>query len=252
MSNPYHILRDLCQVRDESIASRKTKTLSKRGEFIFETLESAGLKPYLSRLEGNFTNINVTLQGKSEDSIAYTSHYDISNINSDNCNDNSASCSILISYAILLSKQKIDKTVHIIFPDGEEVGGIGGRGLANEINQGLFGNVKWVLNLELCGLGDVIFIDDKENELWHDLKNDEIDSVGTPFNDAVTLRMNGITSTCIGLIPSKELQEAKQTGYCDHWGLCHSRNDKFERASEKNMLAFLGFLEGKYKQWSVK
>jgi hypothetical protein len=56
--------------------------------------------------------------------------------------------------------------VTVVLLDGEEVGGLGSEQLAEQINAGEFGEIEWVLNLELTGVGiDVIILGRTQNNL---------------------------------------------------------------------------------------
>ena len=70
-------------------------------------------------------------------------HHDIVNPGIDNANDNSAS----VINAIMV--KKLMPNIHVVILDGEEVGGLGSQRVSEQINDGYYGDIEWVLNFEL-------------------------------------------------------------------------------------------------------
>lgn len=236
MGNSYEILRELCKVRDDYRAYGKESPISNRGQFIIDFLNANDIEVNINTFDGYLTNIE-TQFGSSDAGIMFIAHYDIVNLHSDNMNDNSASVAILLNLAKHLKENTPSKRVHIIFTDCEESGGRGARALGNEILAGKFGYIEWVCNLELCGVGSELFIENYTNSLVDKMHSIEpnLGVADVPFNDSVVLRRMEITTICIGLAPLEELQEANKWGYCKHWSYCHKSDDSFERASESDM-----------------
>lgn len=242
MVNSYEILREFCKVRDTARAFGKTEPISNRGQFIIDFLRQNEINPNINTFGDNLTNIETSF-GDGDLGVMFIAHYDIVNLNSDNMNDNSASVAILLDLARKLKDMKLYQKVHIVFTDCEESGGRGARQLGTEILDGKFGDIDWVCNLELCGVGSELFIENYENHLT-DLMNAVEENIGVtrvPFNDSVVLRRMGITTICIGLAPLDQLNETHKWGYCEHWSFCHRDADKFERASENDMNRVLDF-----------
>ena len=249
MKTSYDYLKALCLVRDSSSAARKPLPLSNRGRFITDCLERTGVKPNLHQFHDNalnsdLTNISVSIGGY-EKSRVFVAHYDTLLFNgcSDNANDNSSSVSILLEFVDSLSASNLERTIHVVFTDAEEYSSLGAKHLGQQIKTGLYGEVDWVCNLELCGLGTQLFVDDVDNSLQSRiLLWENVISLPTPQNDSVFLRRLGITSSCIGLIPEDEVKSVKQYGYCAHWEHCHRRSDSIARISSRDMKRVSDFI----------
>lgn len=143
--------------------------------------------------ENNY--FNIILRGTSDKMVV--AHHDVSNHSIDNANDNSAS----VINAIAL--KKLRPNIHVVLLDGEEFGGIGSEHLSKQINDGKFGRIKWVLNLELTGKGGkYFFIGNYPGPLMdHILSIFKCPVVHTPYNDSVTIRRHGIDSLVINALP---------------------------------------------------
>lgn len=276
----YNLLKDFCKKENwnkHSSLQGTTSGLTKRSMWIIEQIKKLGLpsmnvhkfetpkyiptkrtyssfelrtdKTYIE-LPSNYVNIEVDVTNTNHDSsIIYVAHHDINNPNSENCQDNSASVCNLLSLAKSLKGKNVGKNVYVVFTDCEEFGGKGARELANRINEGVFGNVEYVVNLELTARG---------TNLWNDSKNFEGESklldklnvegdfmnVKTPFNDSVILRSSGIDSVCIGTLDDKNTKQVGESGYCSDWSMCHKEADTFEAtANADDMDNFVEFLK---------
>ena len=84
-------------------------------------------------------------------------------------------------------------SINVVILDGEEYGGYGSQHLSERINAGDFGEVKWVLNLELTGIGgERFFLGDYPGPLTDHIQSMfDCPIVRTPFNDSVIFRKNG-------------------------------------------------------------
>jgi Zn-dependent M28 family amino/carboxypeptidase len=169
-------------------------------------------------------------------------HHDIVNPNIDNANDNSAS----VINAIML--KKLRPNINVVLLDGEESGGIGSQRVSEQINDGYFDKIDWVLNLELTGRGGkYFFIGDYPGELSNHIKSIfDCPIVKTPYNDSVTFRKNGIDSVVINPIPP--LNEGKTSSvkwdeqtYLDFSMLrnCHSERDTIDTINVDDMKEFV-------------
>ena len=183
---------------------------------------------------------NIILRGTSSKMVV--AHHDVQNPNIDNANDNSAS----VINAIALKKSRPDLNVVIL--DGEEMGGIGSEHLSKQINNGDFGKIDWVLNLELTGKGGKYFFIGNYPGPLHDriisLFNCPV--VNTPFNDSVTIRRFGIDSCVINPLPplpdgqtSKvQFNDGKYLNY-DYLFHCHNEKDSLSSISVDDMKEFV-------------
>jgi hypothetical protein len=260
------LLADFCATKNNPL---QNTGVSNRGMFIVKQLNSIGLMPILFNYnqkildfigdsiwdyyyegyiinnsfyrEKQFYNIVVPFENKDNtEGIIINAHYDIVNINSDNCNDNSASVVNLIALCSLLKDKKLPINVYITFTDLEEIGGKGAEKLSKLILRGRFGNIKYILNLELTALGNFIWIDNNENELSLKLQSllSDVDIAKVIFNDSYIFNEYGIPSTCIGTLP-KIFNELDKS----YWYLCHSNEDKLKNANFNDMENFIAFLE---------
>jgi hypothetical protein len=171
-------------------------------------LESEGIEYELDKYPSagrwgsdDVTCYNLILKGTSNRMAV--AHHDIVNPNIDNANDNSAS----VINCIMIKKLMPDMNVVIL--DGEEVGGVGSQRVSDQIKEGYFGEIEWVLNLELTGKGGkYFFVGNYPGPLQTrvvEMFNCPI--VQTPFNDSVTFRRNGIDSCVINPLPPIEYVE---------------------------------------------
>jgi len=227
----YNKIYDFCKIRNKGTVYQNTDVPTPRVKFILELLESEGIDYELDEFpigrgfiydDDDFSyelslfrrkkdrrrkpkpkpvpkpekkGFNIILKGTSDKMVI--AHHDIANPGIDNANDNSAS----VINAIMLKKLKPE--VNIVLTDGEEMGGLGAKQLAKKINEGYFGDIKWVLNLELTGKGGkYFFIGDYPGELQDHIKSIfDCPIVRTPFNDSITLRGYDIDSVVINTLP---------------------------------------------------
>ncbi len=173
----------------------------------------------------------------------YLAHHDIVNPASDNVLDNTASISILLALANKIKGKKLNKNIVFALTDAEETCSFTSSGsarLARKINEGYFGNVTQVINLELTAFGDKIWYD---GDAPFVIEYNDIRKVATPFSDTSVLLHYGIPSVVIGTLSEDELKSVIETGYCKTWGYCHSEKDSISLASELDMLKLCEKLE---------
>ena len=235
----YSKIYDFCKVRNLGGVYSNGDKPTPRVEFLMNLLESEGidyeLDTYQSR--GN-TCYNLILKGDSDRMVV--AHHDVSNPNIDNANDNSASVINAISI------KKLMPHINVVLLDGEECGGLGSQRASEQINEGYFGTIDWVLNLELTGKGGkYFFIGNYPGKLSNHIKSIfDCPITNTPYNDSVTFRKNGIDSCVINPIPP--LNEGKsQVKWDDNTYLdfsmlynCHSSKDTIDTISVDDMREF--------------
>ena len=237
----YNKIYDFCKVRNLGGVYSNGDKPTPRVEFLMQLLESEGidyeLDTYYSR--GN-TCFNLILKGDSDRMVV--AHHDIVNPNIDNANDNSAS----VINAIMI--KKLMPHINVVLLDGEECGGLGSQRVSEQINEGYFGQIDWVLNLELTGKGGkYFFIGNYPGKLSDHIKSIfDCPITNTPYNDSVTFRKNGIDSVVINPIPP--LNEGKtssvkwnDTTYLDFSMLynCHSSKDTIDTIDINDMKEFV-------------
>jgi hypothetical protein len=237
----YSKIYDFCKVRNLGGVYSNGDKPTPRVEFLMNLLESEGidyeLDTYQSR--GN-TCYNLILKGDSDRMVV--AHHDIVNPNIDNANDNSAS----VINAIMI--KKLMPHINVVLLDGEECGGLGSQRVSDQINEGYFGTIDWVLNLELTGKGGkYFFIGNYPGKLSDHIKSIfDCPITNTPYNDSVTFRKNGIDSVVINPIPP--LNEGKTSSvkwnddiYLDFSMLynCHSSKDTIDTIDINDMKEFV-------------
>jgi hypothetical protein len=237
----YNKIYDFCKVRNEgTIYDNNSQTPPPRVQFLMELLDSEGIAYELDRFyTSQVTGYNLILQGTSNRMVV--AHHDVSNPKIDNANDNSAS----VINAIMI--KKLLPTMNVILLDGEEVGGIGSNRASEQINEGKFGEIEWVLNLELSGKGGKhFFIGDYPGPLTNHIKIlFDCPIVRTPFNDSVTFRRNGIDSVVINPLPpvleGKTNVKWDDETYLDYSMLfhCHSTKDTVATIDPADMKEFV-------------
>lgn len=237
----YNKIYDFCKVRNYgNVFNNNPNSLTPRVEFIIRLLESHNISYQIDKfpISGTF-GYNIILQGNS--SRLVVAHHDVNNHKVDNANDNSAS----VINAIALKKLKPELTVVLL--DGEEFGGLGSQRLSTQINQGKFGDVDWVLNLELTGKGGkYFFIGNYPGKLYEHIKNlFDCPVCNTPYNDSVTFRKNGIDSCVINPLPpvknGKSNVQWNDGTYLDFSILynCHTNSDSIDSIDTNDMRIFV-------------
>ncbi len=197
-------------------------------------------------------NVVVEIEGTNKDATTvFLAHHDVSNKDSENCVDNSASVANLLDLCIRLSKNKPANNVVVVFTDLEEVVRMtisGAKKLSQNILEGKYGNVNRAINLELTSNGQNYWMSymNNNNVLAQHIRETQplTHRVATPFNDSWIIERSGIPSVCVGSLDNNNLGQVKTRGYCSTWALCHSPEDSFERsANEGDMDLFVSWLE---------
>lgn len=236
----YEKIHEFCKARNLGTVYSNGRVVTPRVEFLLSLIESVGIEYELDTwpIKNDTHGFNIILRGDSNRFA--TAHHDIVNPSIDNANDNSAS----VINAIALKLMCPDVTVVLL--DGEEVGGLGSARLAKQINDGRFGDVEWVLNLELTGRGgETFFIGDYPGKLSDHIRGIfDCPTISTPFNDSVIFRSHGIDSVVINPLPILHEGESPvmwKDQYLDYSMLhnCHSQRDTLETISTSDMRDFV-------------
>ena len=187
----YSQIYDFCKIRDVN----KTD-FSNRAKFILFLLNQHNIEYKIVRAYSKMHQkyfYDIFAFGSSNKFLSC--HYDVVNMASDNANDDSASIINAISYKIL------NPSINLIILDGEEPPYMGvGSKIASQYLKTNNISVKWILNLELTGVGRYFFIDKFKTSLASNIMEnfkDEVFSVQTPFNDAYIFRGNGFQSNVL-------------------------------------------------------
>lgn len=236
----YEKIYDFCKVRNRGNTLKNTNQPPPRVKFLMRLLKSEAINYELDIFKYKDTTCyNIIMKGSSNRMVV--AHHDIVNPNIDNANDNSAS----VINAIMV--KKIMPEIHVVILDGEEVGGFGSQRCSELINNGNFGNIEWVLNLELTGRGGkYFFIGDYPGPLTNHIQSIfNCPIIKTPFNDSVIFRKNGIDSCVINPLPPTEDIEESPVKWADGVYLdfkllfnCHSPKDTLDTISVVDMKEF--------------
>lgn len=237
--NIFEKIYPFCKVRNEGNFFANGEEPTPRVKFLIGLLEELGIRFELDRFTSSGgVGYNIILRGTSPQIV--TAHHDVANPNIDNANDNS--CSVI--NAIAVKRESPETTVVLL--DGEEVGGVGAQRLADQINAGEFGEIEWVLNLELSGRGGRRFFVGNYPGQLHDMIVERFGcpTVDTPFNDAVVFRRNGIDSVVINPLPPLN-EGTSQVKFGEEWldfsilRNCHSQRDSLDTISPADMREFV-------------
>jgi len=177
---------------------------------------------------------NFYLRGTSNKMIV--AHHDIANPRVDNCNDNSA------SVINALAAKVLNPEVNVCITDCEEFGGKGAQRLSNKINAGYFGEIEYVVNLELTAVGGMNFFTERipMSGLYQKIQTlfPHTPTVFVPFHDGMIFRRNGIDSLVINPLPVDENGRMK----LHYLNFCHSERDTIELANYEDMDTFVRFV----------
>lgn len=196
----YNEIYNLCEVRNNGTALANGREHTPRVIFIIELLEKYNIPYEIDMFEYSNNNLyNIYLLGSSDKWVM--AHHDVCNHRIDNANDNSAS----VINAIALKLLRPD--INIALVDGEEPPcmGAGSTHFSNRVIKGEL-TAKWILNLELTGIGGTnFFIGSYDTDLGNSIeKMFGCEKYDTPFNDASIMVNEGLNSTVINPCPLRE------------------------------------------------
>jgi hypothetical protein len=233
-------IKDFCAVRNIGPAFMNGFSPTPRVKFILELLEENKIGYELERFfVDDVPMYNIIMAGENGKMII--AHHDIVNPNSDNANDNTAS----VLNAIYL--KKISPSTNVVLTDGEECGFWGAKRLGEQINSGKFGQIDWVLNLELTGKGGKNIFVGKHSGSITKIISEKFSApiVRTPPSDCSALEALGINTTVINPLPLLKEGEVSEilgaNGYLDNssWYDCHSESDSLSKISIPEMQEFV-------------
>ncbi|MFW9948515.1 MAG: M28 family peptidase, partial [Candidatus Thorarchaeota archaeon] len=229
----YEEIYNFCTVRNKgSVFSNEVGCFTPRVKFILDLLDKLKI-PYevdvFTAKEG-IAGFNIIMLGESERWV--TAHHDIVNPLSDNANDNSCSVINAIALKTLLPE------VNVAIIDGEEFGGLGSQRLSKQMLEGNYGDVEWILNLELTGRGGKNFLlgeSGAHGKLGNSIKElFKCFLMRVPFNDSIVFRQYGFDSLVINPLPLKEDGNLDTSVLY----LCHSIEDSVNKISIEDMKEF--------------
>jgi hypothetical protein len=220
----------LPQIISELSILERQRNSSKNEKRIYNMMIKIKKEANVDVSSSNFFNIYI----KGTSNCAIMAHHDIVNPGSDNCNDNSASCINVIAAKLL------NPSVHVIINDAEEIGGLGANRSAEKINEGYFGQIDFVLNLELTAVGGKNFFIEAhtDSKLFNRVATlfPNVDTYRTPFHDGIILRRRGIDSLVINPLPRNPITNELEYSLLH---LCHSNDDRISLANYDDMYDFV-------------
>ena len=241
MSEILESIFGLCESKNLGPIYKNGKERTPRVNYIISILEKNKIDYEVDEFEtffGESLGFNIILRGDSKRMVI--AHHDIVNPKSENANDNSAS----VINAIYL--KSICPEINVVLTDGEEYGFLGSKRLGDQIMDGGFGEIEWVLNLELTGIGGTnFFIGDYPGKLSEKIKKEfNPPSMRTPGNDCIPLISMGIDTTVINPLPLKDSEKGileNENGILDESILnrCHSIEDGLDKISLEDMRSFV-------------
>jgi len=209
----YKVIYDFCKVRNLGPATYNgIDEYTPRVKFLISLIETLGLEYEVDTFQLRGNNLhNIYLKGSSDKWVM--AHHDVCNPNIDNANDNSASVINCIGL------KTIRPDINVALVDGEEppVMGAGSFHFGEMVKKGKL-NCKWVLNLELSGIGgENFFIGNYNTDLTKKIKEKfGCATMNVPFNDAsILISKHGINSALINPCPLKSEWEIVQLGALD-------------------------------------
>jgi len=268
--NAFDFLEKYSKVFNHYTASTiQPNPFSNKVMFIIDMLNKAGVKYSLDIFEYNGSSVynwengvnehklvNIIAEPNSEvvgPATLFVAHHDVANVRSQNCQDNGASVCHLLTMANIINKSKEEyKRTILLFTDSEEFGARGAKKFANDskvdrdtkvITHNKYGEISRVINLELTGVGKVIWSDCEfkkaDCELHSELEEvfgGEIIKLKTPPSDVIAFRGCNFPAVCIGTLKEDDVEQ-KNT-----WRLCHSMGDTLDKCSREDMEDFTKFL----------
>ncbi len=237
------IMPEFCKIRNLGSTFFKNgnpDTMTPRINFIIGLLDQLNLEyeidsfqPFIGRgsdMDEVFL-YNIYLKGSSD--VMVMAHHDVMNYKVDNCNDNTASIVNAIATKVL------NPNVNVAITDGEEVGGHGCQRVCNLIHEGVFGEIKFIANLELSACGGTNFFTEpySQSELHKKIFSlfPNTPQNRVPFHDGVIARRNKIDSLVINPLPLKE----DGTLNYQYLYYCHTEKDTISLANYDDMDIFV-------------
>lgn len=146
-------------------------------------------------------------------------HYDVMNMQSENANDNTAGLLVILQY---LKDRTFPEHCNIVavFTDAEEKGALGAYFLSQSIKEGRFGDVEFVLNLDVVARGHTVVTENAPSALGQRLEHLGVRRIFIPYNDSYPLRAEHIDSVV--------LCSGHAWGDLDPWLTIHTDKDTYD------------------------
>ncbi len=178
------------------------RDLSQRRESLSNILSSEGII-FSRESENRITNFTFSSKGNNSSGFLFSAHYD-NYRDSLGANDNMSSVCILIDLCHALTGENIH--ADFVFTDGEEDGHSGAKFYAGTHN---LKEYSCIINLDLCGYGDVIVIHGKHKRFTSRIlmKKHNAETVKyLPESDDVIYRKSHVPTLSISVVPKWDVQ----------------------------------------------
>lgn len=236
-----------------------------RVRYIYDYLNSLNLSPVFFQYADRLWNIEYRKDSTdSKGDLVVFAHHDISLKTREGANDNTSSVAVLLKLSQMVAGLEFPYNLRFVFNDNEELLGAMNPAVSLEemkkimINVGSFrylkeypdrDKIKHVLILELCGIGDTIYIAEKSGNVITDVvlnqklldiakrRQQKAVSIPIPSTDMISIKAFGLSGTVIGAIP---FYQAKNCGVLEKenfipsvWKNIHSDKDNLFALSNK-------------------
>lgn len=205
------------------IKTIEMKDNSVRRSKIIEQLEFLGCKYTVQTYsfldsDGEGHNIIVNL-GDSDVKIVVGAHYDVAECGG-GANDNGSGVSVLLKFIQGFMVNELSHSIDVVFFDHEETPESGAKYYVEHSDKAC---IKGMFNLDICGMGDIIVFDDKDNpsspiveSVVQAIKSLEYDySVlrELPASDERQFEEVGISNIQLAVIPREDVELVKKLVY---------------------------------------
>ena len=201
------------------------------------------------QIVGNRTNNIVVSINPSSEKLVIGAHYDAFYYGA---NDNAAACVILLNLIDYL--KNTNKSIDFVFFDKEETGGVGSNEYISIIGKN---NIKGMINLDMCGLGNNVLltynkINDStfEFDYMEKIINDSnvIVVKSLPFGDYNNFVNKGIPSIFVVNSTDHDIDwyRGNMRIFPDFARTMHQITDTVDTFDDKGMIMIYEFLKEKY------
>ncbi|MBR6062142.1 MAG: M28 family peptidase [Spirochaetales bacterium] len=235
---------------------------------ITDILTECGICHRLQHFETS-TNAVISYSGHNDFDIIFIAHHDIASGTIQGANDNTASVAVLIALSEWLQTQNLHYNTHIAFTDHEErIGAMLSENVTNEDRFRIItsigsyqllktfsaARVKAVINLEMSGIGDRVFIAESSGNVpCSAALNSRIaaaadqlrirhSSVRISNSDLLSAHVRKMHGTVIGALPAGEYVKFGSYPVPQAWATMHTPQDtidKIEQPALEMMLTLL-------------
>lgn len=227
---------------------------------IIKVLEKNNIKYVIQKIPGfnTFGNIVIEFNPSIGKKIVLSAHYDNAN-NTPGANDNAAACSIVLSH--ILKNKDTKEHIEYVFFDLEENGFYGSRYYLY-LNKD---KIKYVINMDMCGIGDTILYSHDNNIGKNSIINNVFSKYNAlkltklPVGDAYTFINNNIETFYIINSTKHDVDwfisysHGKQPRiYPDFLNFLHKPNDTIDNINLKQVSIISDFVNDLINEYSTK